>query len=213
MGRVETPARSAAVSIIDHQHGNDAAATLRLIARAREARLRALAVHGEMRGIGTVSDSGTAEGGCEADSALDAIAGLDLEDYHLYHATRADLLTRRGRCDEAALAYDRAIRLTSNAAERELLDRRSSGTPLERSVGNVVRCNLGESGAASIRNVPDTSLGPLKARPPNGLCDREARSSKASNTATRATGSRVRERDALASLLAPEVYARSARAW
>ena len=60
------------------------------------------------------------------DAALDAIAGLDLEDYHLYHATRADLLTRLGRRDEAALAYDSAIRLTSNAAERELLERRRS---------------------------------------------------------------------------------------
>ena len=47
-----------------------------------------------------------------------AIDGLDLDSYHLFHVTRGDLLVRLGRADEAAAAYDRAIALTTNAAER-----------------------------------------------------------------------------------------------
>ena len=49
-------------------------------------------------------------------------SALDLDGYHLYHATRADLLARLGRAAEAAAAYDAAIRLTANAAERRLLE-------------------------------------------------------------------------------------------
>ncbi len=47
-----------------------------------------------------------------------------LADYHLYHATRADLLRRLGRRHEAAAAYGRAMELTANAAERDFLARR-----------------------------------------------------------------------------------------
>ncbi len=47
-----------------------------------------------------------------------------LADYHLLHATRADLLRRLGRDDEAAAAYRRARELTANPAERAFLDRR-----------------------------------------------------------------------------------------
>ena len=57
-------------------------------------------------------------------AALGAIEHLDLGGYHLYHATRADLLTRLGRPAEALSAYDEAIGLTENAAERDLLARR-----------------------------------------------------------------------------------------
>ena len=57
-------------------------------------------------------------------AALGAIEHLDLAGYHLYHATRADLLTRLGRPAEALSAYDEAIGLTENAAERDLLARR-----------------------------------------------------------------------------------------
>jgi RNA polymerase sigma-70 factor (ECF subfamily) len=49
--------------------------------------------------------------------------GSDLDGYHLHHAIRADLLRRLGRDAEAAQAYDAAIALTGNAAERELLRR------------------------------------------------------------------------------------------
>ncbi len=56
--------------------------------------------------------------------ALDAVEPLGLETYHLFHAVRADLLERLGRGAEARAAYDRAIALTDNAAERALLTRR-----------------------------------------------------------------------------------------
>ncbi len=50
---------------------------------------------------------------------VDAVPGLD--DYHLWHATRADLLRRTGRRDEALAAYRRAADLTANPAERRFL--------------------------------------------------------------------------------------------
>jgi RNA polymerase sigma-70 factor (ECF subfamily) len=56
--------------------------------------------------------------------ALEVLDTLPLDNYYLFHATRADLLSRLGRMDEAAAAYDRAITLTSNVAEQELLGRR-----------------------------------------------------------------------------------------
>jgi RNA polymerase sigma-70 factor (ECF subfamily) len=57
-------------------------------------------------------------------AALAAIQHLDLAGYHLYHATRADLLARLDRPDEALAAYDDAIGLAANAAERRLLEQR-----------------------------------------------------------------------------------------
>jgi RNA polymerase sigma-70 factor, ECF subfamily len=56
-------------------------------------------------------------------AGLDALANVNLADYQPYHAARADLLTRAERIDEAIAAYDRAIELTTNAAEREFLSR------------------------------------------------------------------------------------------
>jgi RNA polymerase sigma-70 factor (ECF subfamily) len=53
--------------------------------------------------------------------ALDVVEELPLEGYHLFHAVRADLLVRIGRVAEAVAAYDRALAITSNAAERDLL--------------------------------------------------------------------------------------------
>jgi predicted RNA polymerase sigma factor len=55
---------------------------------------------------------------------VDAIDGL--ERYHLYHATRADLLRRLGRVEEAAAAYVRALDLAANPVERRFLERRLS---------------------------------------------------------------------------------------
>ncbi len=52
---------------------------------------------------------------------LALVDALDLDDYYLFHATRADLLRRLSRDDEAALAYGSAIALTENAAERDFL--------------------------------------------------------------------------------------------
>jgi RNA polymerase sigma-70 factor (ECF subfamily) len=56
--------------------------------------------------------------------ALALIDALELGTDHLFHAIRADLLRRLGRGVEAATAYERAIELTENAAEREFLRRR-----------------------------------------------------------------------------------------
>ena len=56
--------------------------------------------------------------------ALTLVDGLDLHDYYLFHAIRADLLRRLGRDGEAALAYEAAIARNGNAAERDFLARR-----------------------------------------------------------------------------------------
>ena len=59
-------------------------------------------------------------------SALNEIEPLaaTLDRYHLFHATRAELLRECGRLDEAQAALDRAIALVSNPAERALLEER-----------------------------------------------------------------------------------------
>jgi RNA polymerase sigma factor (sigma-70 family) len=54
---------------------------------------------------------------------LDALGG-ELRDYHLYHATRAELLRRLGRPGQARTADRRALELTTNPAERAVLEQR-----------------------------------------------------------------------------------------
>src|SRR5215467_5276710 len=56
--------------------------------------------------------------------ALELADGLGLDEYHLFHATRADLLRRTGRRDEARAAYDAAIARATNKAERSFLQQR-----------------------------------------------------------------------------------------
>ena len=56
--------------------------------------------------------------------ALAIVDRLPLTAYHAWHATRADLLRRLGRSDEARAAYDAAIAATDNDAERGYLGRR-----------------------------------------------------------------------------------------
>jgi RNA polymerase sigma-70 factor (ECF subfamily) len=58
-----------------------------------------------------------------AQAALDAVDDLagQLDSYHLFHATRAELLRVIGRNDEARYANLRALELTANPAERALL--------------------------------------------------------------------------------------------
>lgn len=56
---------------------------------------------------------------------IDALAaGGELEEYHLLHAARADLLRRSGSTTEAAKSYERALSLVTNESERRFLERR-----------------------------------------------------------------------------------------
>lgn len=60
------------------------------------------------------------------DVALAAVDRLEqpLAGYHAFHATRAELLRRLGRSEDARAAYDTAIELTGNTAETAALTRR-----------------------------------------------------------------------------------------
>ena len=66
-----------------------------------------------------------AEGPAAGLALVDALAASGaLAEYHLLPATRADLLRRLGRSDEAAAAYRRALELTFAGAEQDYLRRR-----------------------------------------------------------------------------------------
>ena len=62
------------------------------------------------------------------EQALGLIDGLaatnDLDNYHLLHAARADMLRRLSSLEEAAKSYSRALALVTNASERRFLERR-----------------------------------------------------------------------------------------
>jgi RNA polymerase sigma-70 factor, ECF subfamily len=58
------------------------------------------------------------------EAGLRIVDGLDLDDYHYLHATRGELLHRLGQSDEARAAYQRALELVHDEAERRLLERR-----------------------------------------------------------------------------------------
>jgi RNA polymerase sigma-70 factor (ECF subfamily) len=60
-------------------------------------------------------------------AALASIENLDLNAYAPFHITKGELLARLGRADAAAVAYDRAIALTANEAERRFLVERREG--------------------------------------------------------------------------------------
>ena len=62
--------------------------------------------------------------GFEVGLQLVDVLGEALDAYYLFHATRADLLRRLGRNDEAAEAYRRALARTENEAERRFISRR-----------------------------------------------------------------------------------------
>jgi RNA polymerase sigma-70 factor (ECF subfamily) len=61
------------------------------------------------------------EGLAQVDSLIEA---GELDDYHLIHAARADLLRRRGAAVDAASSYERALALVTNESERRYLERR-----------------------------------------------------------------------------------------
>jgi RNA polymerase sigma-70 factor (ECF subfamily) len=58
------------------------------------------------------------------EAGLEIADALDLDAYHYLHATRAELLRRLGRDDEARAALTRALEMTDDDAERRLLARR-----------------------------------------------------------------------------------------
>jgi RNA polymerase sigma-70 factor, ECF subfamily len=60
----------------------------------------------------------------EVEAALALTDGLELDRYHYLHATRAELLRRLGRADEAGAAYRRALELVHSEAERRFLEQR-----------------------------------------------------------------------------------------
>jgi RNA polymerase sigma-70 factor (ECF subfamily) len=65
--------------------------------------------------------------GPEAGLAL--VDTLDLDGYRYLHSTRADLLRRLGRAEEARREYERALALTDGEPERRFLERRLSELP------------------------------------------------------------------------------------
>jgi RNA polymerase sigma-70 factor, ECF subfamily len=58
------------------------------------------------------------------DAALVLVDELPLEGFHVFHAIRAELLSRLGRDEEADEEYERAIRSAVNEPERVLLERK-----------------------------------------------------------------------------------------
>jgi RNA polymerase sigma-70 factor (ECF subfamily) len=61
-------------------------------------------------------------------AALALVDELELDNYHPFHATRADLLRRVGRSSEAAAAYARAADIAPTDAERDFLRRGGRGS-------------------------------------------------------------------------------------
>jgi RNA polymerase sigma-70 factor (ECF subfamily) len=57
-------------------------------------------------------------------AALAIVDRLSLDDYQYLHSTRADLLRRLGRTDEARAGYERALELARNEPERRFLEQR-----------------------------------------------------------------------------------------
>ena len=57
------------------------------------------------------------------------LAGGELADYHLAHAACADLNRRLGRTSEARAAYQRALELSQQGADRKFLERRLAELP------------------------------------------------------------------------------------
>jgi RNA polymerase sigma-70 factor (ECF subfamily) len=59
-------------------------------------------------------------------AALDVVDALaeHLDEYHLWHATRGDLLRRLNRTDDAIVSYEAALLRAQNGPERRFLERR-----------------------------------------------------------------------------------------
>jgi RNA polymerase sigma-70 factor (ECF subfamily) len=60
----------------------------------------------------------------DAEAALALVDRLELDRYHYLHSTKAELLRRLDRADEARAAYERALELVHSDTERRFLERR-----------------------------------------------------------------------------------------
>jgi RNA polymerase sigma-70 factor (ECF subfamily) len=65
----------------------------------------------------------------DAEAALALVERLELDSYHYLHATRAELLRRLDRIEDARIAYDRALELVHSDPERRFLERRLAELP------------------------------------------------------------------------------------
>jgi RNA polymerase sigma-70 factor (ECF subfamily) len=65
----------------------------------------------------------------DAERALAMMDALELERYHYLHSSRAELLRRLDRTEEAREAYDRALELVHSDTERNFLERRRGELP------------------------------------------------------------------------------------
>ena len=65
----------------------------------------------------------------DPEAALALVEHLELDRYHYLHATRAELLRRLDRVEDARRAYRRALELVSSEAERRFLERRLAELP------------------------------------------------------------------------------------
>jgi len=65
----------------------------------------------------------------DVDAALALAERLGLDHYHYLHGTRAELLRRLDRVEEARAAYDRALELVNSDAEWRFLERRLRELP------------------------------------------------------------------------------------
>jgi RNA polymerase sigma-70 factor, ECF subfamily len=77
----------------------------------------------ELNRAAALAEAGDVEG------ALALAERLELDRYHYLHATRAELLRRLDRLDEARAAYGRALELVHSDAERRFLEQRLAELP------------------------------------------------------------------------------------
>jgi RNA polymerase sigma-70 factor (ECF subfamily) len=68
-------------------------------------------------------------------AALAQLDGLDLDGYHLFHATRAELFRCSGQIDAADSSYGMALALVSNQGERRFLEERRGLNSLAGEIG------------------------------------------------------------------------------
>jgi len=77
----------------------------------------------ETRRAGRGIESSYVQGSAATLSEVDSL-GVELDDYDLFHATRADLLRALGRTGQVTDADRRALTLTANPAGQSLLRQR-----------------------------------------------------------------------------------------